>query len=251
MKPIGIALLLAFSVTACGENSPASQGTSSVASQPAPKPPVTKADWKRAFEDTVKNFELAPVQDSNSNGIFQYYVSIPAATRSQAYAQHDIFKSLYTFEMPLQRLAELSFEYNHDLMLLGSYISLIECDLPSIFLTLKYSNKNNWIYAKLIDFATNNQAVLNKELNYASAVRVVLKSYKKEEIHTLLTTSDIDRLRGFVTGENPLVRVTGNDGYNMMEKKDISVFISTAKDIINIYDTLTAALKDKIPAECK
>lgn len=206
-------------------------------------PLITKADWQAALNGTY----IESSSKTDEDGVTEFSACFEQGKQCDlfTFGKRDEFRKITFFTPPASKLNELGgSKYLH------SYISLKDCQVPSIVLNARFFSKDGWLFMNNISILADGDLVIDQSFIDASVKREN-ESYGVIESATWLATEqDIAALRKIVRAKTLIIRTTGDKGYITMDKGKLSDFRSDMLAVTTAYDKLQTVLREKIPADC-
>ncbi|MEM5314197.1 hypothetical protein [Paraburkholderia sp. JHI869] len=250
MKSIIFAAAAAVTFSACSKPSAtaasrapvaASVAAPAVASMPA-SPVPTMSDWNAALS---KLYVVSSKKDEG-DGITSFFASfrVLAASDSKrkshliAFGKRDGFRKLdfYSTGIPMDLGTSLE-----------NYISLPDGALPVLFLKPYFFSSKGWLFMNHVAVMVDGDVVFEHDFSNQHLDTDQLPGGVEESYSFMATPQDIDALRKVRPDSKVLIRITGKKGYVTVEKMQTRTFISNIVDAIQLFDLMTAALKDHQP----
>jgi len=153
-------------LAACSDSSPPPDPPAAVA-QPqsvAAKPEPTKSDWSKKFRSSYVETNKKDAAD----GTADFTACFNQTTQCElfAFGQRDAFRDLTTFEPAGSRLNR-----NGNPKYVHSYVSVIDCQAPSILLEAKFFSKGSWIFLKQLAVMVDGDVLLKHDISFDSVKR--------------------------------------------------------------------------------
>lgn len=250
MRILRVSLLMSlFALGACerqAPDAPAAAVAAPTVAAAAPleeQPRTTKAQWVAAMKGTY-----IETNRTSDEGVTEFVACFQEGAKScdlPAFAIVDAFRKLATFEPANSRLARHGMP-----KYLRSYVSVLDCERPSIMFNPSFFSKNGWMFMTRVSVLADGELVVDQPLEHGAVRREVDAVGVAESGTWVATDKDIEGLRQAARSSQLIVRISGEKGYVTMSKEDVTRFRKDAADVTGIYDRLDAALKNKIPHAC-
>ena len=222
---------------------PAAPPAAALVTQP-PLPPITKEQWQKAFATAFTKHKAEKDEDGVTTFAACFEGTQPHC-KLIALGKRDAFRKLTIFEPAGSRMRRFGGgEYLH------SYVSVLDCEAPSIMLNPRFFSKGSWIFLARVAVMAHDEVVLDHSIEHGDVDRDNQSWGVTEASTWIASEDDIKALRKIATAGHLVVRLTGKKGFTTIAKTDISTFKQDAREITAIFDRLTIATKDKMPKTC-
>lgn len=243
-----LALALTVALSACQkqEDLTSSKAAPTAANAPPtpPAPKATVADWRAAVEQSFTINNLT----TDSGGVSDFGACFEGTKEKctiKVLGSRDPFRKLRHF-VPFQtKMAEtLNKTY------LGSYVALLDCDAPSLFLQPRFASKRSWIFMNAISIMADGELVFEKNFSDRKISRETTNPGVEEVYNFIASEEEVNSLRKVVSADSVIIRITGEKAYATVEKKDAEASKEDLAKMLKVFDKLDSATKSKIPDNC-
>lgn len=228
-----IAIISAFVLSGCGKSA-AETDTQTNKNIPAParQKIATPAEWNSALDSSYRTSSL---QD-HGDGTTEYLAVFKRGTGSvDAFVKHDSFQKVWIFTPGIRSGIKLG---NY----METHIYAKEGKSPTLFFTPYYFDKRSQLLMNHISIMVNGKIVVDRDLTNPGVKRS-RNSWGNEESAILVPTpEDLSELRQISKNSKVLIRLSGANGYVMVNPKDVQDIKDDIPDGIAVYDQLTSAL---------
>lgn len=214
---------------------------------PAPPPPIVKPeDWKAALESAYVARDL----EDAGEGVQTFFACFSGPfdgkkCETAAFGRRDGFNKTRFFTPVRSRMLQ-----HGGTQFVASDIVVMDCGKPHYVLRPNYFSKRGWLFMNrvavmvdgdvLLDLTMENDDVKRKNETWGVEERGLIIAHEKE----------IEALRKVAVGKTVVIRITGSEGYVLATKDANAGFPADVANALAIYDKLSAAVADKIPASC-
>jgi hypothetical protein len=202
-------------------------------------PKITPEDWKKSIKST---YVESKTQDEG-DGVESFFACFePTPEKVEkckyyAFGERDTFRKIRIYMSGFSTMQGSS---------LSSYVSLPDNKKPLFFLAPYIFSSDSWIFINKIAIMVDGEVILEKDFDGIEAQRNVIPDGVQERVDFVATPEQIDSLRKIKPDSKILIRVTGEKGYIILDKRVLS-HNAVIINAIGVYDALNNAVKDKIP----
>jgi hypothetical protein len=207
----------------------------------------TPDDWNAALHSAYVDMDKAAYADSD--GVRKFGACfIPlkegkCVPNEAAFGTRDAFRKL-RFYAP----GWSSYRPLHSYLV--TYISLKDYGMPSILMA-PYLEQADWLFMEKMAIMVDGEVILEQSFQPHTVERELVSGGITERVDFLLSNEQINALRKITADSKVVVRLEGKSKYMSLKAKQIEYLPAELTKLIRFYDTLSSALKDKIPPEAQ
>lgn len=184
--------------------------------------------------------------ETDENGVNTFYAcfeSEPPRCNLIAAAKRDPFRKIQFFEDIQLQIANYIARIKNRVgtSSLNAYVSLRDCNYPSIILKPTFRGKN-WIFLKQMAIMADGVVVIDRSFDHSDIDRGQTDRGIDESAQVVMSEQEVKSLRKVVEAKSVLIRLTGQKVYVGVEDEEKKEFIAGVKKLLRMHDALEQAV---------
>lgn len=244
-------LLVILILSGCSQESPTLPASASPPAVMNPRKLVaTPEDWQKALAASHTVIDLKSEGDGMSSWYACFQEPKPSVESKSKKCEHlssstrDAFRKLRFFKSGIYSSVPSAVPgWNY----IVSYISLADNNLPKLILSPRYFSKGGWLFMNQASVLADGELIFDRNFEKLNVDRSSESYGVEEEIHLVMSPTEIESLRKVTSAKALSVRITGDKGYVTLKQEAVKFFKEEIGNILFIYDKMHAELKDAIP----